>query len=739
MWFKTKKAKRLAAEKLCCNKSYNKSKMKKLLLLTFLFTSFLCEAQQKTPIIEWQKTIGGSSYETLKEIQPTKDGGYILGGSSNNPISSNNYWVIKMNAIGNIEWQRLIGGKDNDVLESIQQTSDGGYILGGYSNSIVSLDKTEKACNLTNQWVPYYDYWIVKLDSVGNIKWQNSICASHDDYLHSIKQTFDGGYILGGITSSGIYYDKTVPFIGGENDFWVIKVDSIGNIQWQKEFGGDSTDILTCMQQTNDSGYILGGYSNSNNSNTKKGKRGSYDYWVIKLNSIGEITWQKVIGGSVAESLESIQQTTDGGYILGGESYSNISGDKTENSYGYTDCWVVKLNDTGTIEWQKTIGGNEGEYLNSIRQTYDSGYILGGTSYSNISGNKTDNSFGNDDYWVVKLNDLGTIEWQKTIGGSSKDLLNSINQTKDSAYILGGYSFSNISGEKTENSYGNSDYWVVKFKMILVDSIKGVVFKELNNNCTQEPNENGIQNIVLKTEPKIFFGISDTLGKYTILTDTGTYKVKPIYSRLLNPFNQQTVCPTIGYHTVSFSQYGHDTSEINFANYEKQCAYLQVELSQGRMRRCFENTTTIKYCNIGNVDTTNVQVVVTLPEYVTFVSASNTNYTISGKKITFNIGTLRANECGTINLITNVDCVNGITGLTQCISAYILPRNKCVDQIQPDYALWDKSEVSVDGRCTGNTARFVIKNMLVKIAWPILQSYRIYKDAVQALSSDVLN
>jgi uncharacterized repeat protein (TIGR01451 family) len=144
-------------------------------------------------------------------------------------------------------------------------------------------------------------------------------------------------------------------------------------------------------------------------------------------------------------------------------------------------------------------------------------------------------------------------------------------------------------------------------------------------------------------------------------------------------------------------------------------------------------TTTIKYCNIGNVDTTNVQVIVTLPEYVTFVSASNPNYTISGKKITFNIGNLRANECGTINLITNVDCVNGIVGLTQCISAYILPRNKCVDQIQPDYALWDKSEVSVDGRCTGNTARFVIKN-IGQNNMTDSSSYRIYKDAVQAVS-----
>ena len=269
-------------------------------------------------------------------------------------------------------------------------------------------------------------------------------------------------------------------------------------------------------------------------------------------------------------------------------------------------------------------------------------------------------------------------------------------------------------------------------KIDFPDSISGFAFIPNNTNCQKDVGEMSIKNMFFKTEPTIFYGVSDTSGKYSILTDTGTYKVKQITPTILKPFLQQTVCPATGYHTVSFSQYGQDTSEINFATYEKQCAYLQVELAQGRMRRCFDNTTTIKYCNIGNVDTTNVQVIVTLPEYVTFVSASNTNYTISGKKITFNIGVLRANECGTINLITQVDCVNGITGLTQCISAYILPRNKCVDQIQPDYAGWDKSEVSVDGRCTGNTARFVIKN-IGQNNMTDSSSYRIYKDAVQAV------
>ena len=711
--------------------------MKKLLLLTFLFTSFLCEAQQKITVIDWQKTIGGSGVDRLRSIKQTADGGFILGGNSYSGISgeksesnrgNNDYWVVKLNINNTLEWQKTIGGSGDDIFITVKQTVDGGYILGGYSASNISGEKTENSRG-------GYDYWVIKLNSNGGIVWQKTIGGSSDDGLFSIQQTTDGGYILAGTSNSNISGEKTENSRGSSSDYWVIKLNSNGDIEWQKTIGGFSDDALRSMQLTTDGGYILGGHSNSSVSGDKTdSSRGDFDYWVVKLNSNGSIAWQKTIGGADNEEFNSIQQTTNGEYILGGRSYSNISGEKTQNCRGAYDYWVVKLNTIGAIIWQKTIGGIGYDGLWEIQQTTNGRFIITGFSDSNISGEKTESSRGSYDCWLVELDSNGTLTWQKAIGGSSLDDLNSIQQTTDGGYILGGYSASNISGEKTENSRGGYDYWVVKLKVIdNANSIAGNVYKSNNTNCTQEPNEKGIPNIILKTEPKNFYGISDTSGKYTILTDTGTYKVKQITPTILKPFlDGGLVCPTNGYHTVSFSQYGQDTSGINFANYEKQCAYLQVELAQSRMRRCFNNYATIKYCNIGNIDTNNVQVIITLPEYVTFVSASNPNYTINGKKITFNIGTLRANECGTIYLTTKVDCVNGILGLTQCISAYILPRNKCVDQIQPDYALWDKSEVSVDGRCTGNTARFVIKN-IGQNNMTDSSSYRIYKDAVQAV------
>ena len=211
----------------------------------------------------------------------------------------------------------------------------------------------------------------------------------------------------------------------------------------------------------------MGGTSTSNISGDKTEiSQGDFDYWVVKLDASGNIQWQNTIGGNGFDDLGSLQQTADGGYILGGKSNSNISGDKTENSQGVLDYWVVKLDASGNIQWQNTIGGNGFDELISLQQTADGGYILGGYSVSNISGDKTENSQGGKDYWVVKLDASGNIQWQNTIGGNGNDELYSLQQTTDGGYILGGQSISNISGDKTENCQGFYDFWVVKLDAV---------------------------------------------------------------------------------------------------------------------------------------------------------------------------------------------------------------------------------------------------------------------------------
>jgi len=433
-------------------------------LFLIIQTSIYNTTQAQIPAIEWQNTIGGNDYDELKSIIQTTDGGYLLGGVSWSSISgdktensqgNDDYWVVKTDDAGTITWQNTIGGTGSDALTSIIQTTDGGYLLGGQSSSNISGDKTENSQGND-------DYWVVKIDAAGSITWQNTIGGSSDDELNSIIQTTDGGYLLGGWSQSSISGDKTENS-QGYADYWVVKIDATGSITWQNTIGGDGWNELNSIIQTTDGGYLLGGQSTSNISGDKtENAQGSWDYWVVKIDAAGSITWQNTIGGSSGDELKSIIQTTDGGYLLGGYSESSASGDKTENSQGNDDYWVVKIDAAGTITWQSTIGGSQKDELKSIIQTTDGGYLLGGYSYSSSSGDKTENSQGARDYWVVKIDAAGSILWQNTIGGSFDDELKSIIQTTDGGYLLGGHSTSNISGDKTENTQGGVDYWVVK-------------------------------------------------------------------------------------------------------------------------------------------------------------------------------------------------------------------------------------------------------------------------------------
>ncbi len=457
----------------------------------FIFHSslFTVKAQE----IEWQNTIGGTGDDRLYSMQQTDDGGFILGGKSFSNISGDktensngfdDYWIVKTDSMGNLQWQNTIGGSYFDLLYSIQQTADGGYILGGSSRSDISGDKTEN----TKGGYGNYDYWIVKTDSLGVIQWQNTIGGKSDEILYSVLQTVDGGYILGGYSNSDIHADKTENSMGG-SDYWIVKINSTGGLQWQNTIGGGGNDILYTMQQTVDGGYILGGVSVSMISGDKtENCNGGWDYWIVKTDATGNLQWQNTIGGSNGDYLVSIQQTFEGGFILGGMSYSDVSGDKTEDSFGPPDYWIVKTDSIGNLQWQNTIGGSNYDELRSIQQTTDGGYILGGYSSSNISGDKTENTKGVLDYWVLKTDSTGGIQWQNTIGGYENDRLYSIEQTTDEGYILAGHTYSNISGDKTENNVGDFDYWIIKLTN-KYNVITGNCFLDLNSNNVQDSGE----------------------------------------------------------------------------------------------------------------------------------------------------------------------------------------------------------------------------------------------------------
>ena len=413
---------------------------------SLLLVFFTCADAIAQPNIQWQKSLGGAYHDAAYSITQTSDGGYIVAGvavSNNGDVTNNHgagdYWIVKLDGSGNIQWQKSLGGSSADDAYSIQQTNDSGYIVAGASSSNDGDVTGNHGLS---------DYWVVKLDTGGNIQWQKSLGGSSADAAYSIQQTSDGGYIVAGASSSN---DGDVTGNHGLNDYWVVKLDTVGNIQWQRSLGGSRSDKAMSIQQTHDREYIVAGLSQSDDHDVT-GNRGARDWWVVKLDTSGNMQWQKSLGGSDYDVASSIQPTSDGGYIVAGDSYSN-DGDVTIN-HGRRDYWVVKLDGNGNIQWQKSFGGPEDDVASSVQQTSDSGYVVVGWSYSNaVTG---------PDYWAVKLDVSGKLQWLKPLGGTKHDIARCIRQTSDGGYIIAGESNSN-DGDVT-NNHGNRDYWVVKLE-----------------------------------------------------------------------------------------------------------------------------------------------------------------------------------------------------------------------------------------------------------------------------------
>src|SRR6185295_18607447 len=242
------------------------------------------------------------------------------------------------------------------------------------------------------------------------------------EWFSSCQRTNDNGYILGGSANSGISGDKTQPIWGGEYDFWIVKLDSLGNKQWDKDYGGTDRDVLYSLQQTKDGGYILGGFSNSDiGGNKTQATWGGYDYWIVKVDSLGTYQWDKDFGGTDDETLDHIEQANDGGYILIGYSESSVGGDKTEASYGVEDFWIVKTDSLGNKLWDKDFGGTSHDWFPTGFQTNDGGYVVAGESWSGINGNKTQPNWGYDDFWIIKIDSLGNYQWDKDFGGTGSE------------------------------------------------------------------------------------------------------------------------------------------------------------------------------------------------------------------------------------------------------------------------------------------------------------------------------
>ena len=271
------------------------------------------------------------------------------------------------------------------------------------------------------------------------VQWNKTLGGNLFENLHSIVPTKDGEYLLGGNSSSGISGNKSVAN-KGETDFWIVKINANGTKAWDKTYRGSGSEGLASIITTSDGGFLLGGDSSSGISGDKSEvSKGNYDYWVVKINANGLKLWDKAFGGGNNDFLYSMVETNDGRYLLGGTLTSKGSGgDIFSSILGSSDYWLIKVNSSGVKIWDKTFGGNGNENLNEILMTSDGGFLLGGSSSYGISGNKSEDTRGLDDFWVVKINSNGEKVWNKTFGGSGYDNLSSIVMGKDGSFLLGG-------------------------------------------------------------------------------------------------------------------------------------------------------------------------------------------------------------------------------------------------------------------------------------------------------------
>ncbi|MCP4136378.1 MAG: carboxypeptidase regulatory-like domain-containing protein [bacterium] len=373
----------------------------------------------------WSKTFGGSKDEKATSIQQTSDGGFIISGwtrtYTDDPVGNSEAWVIKLDKSGASEWNQTYGGVATDHFDYIKQTPDGGYIAAGDTGTLVF--KNFSLFSISN-------FYIVKLNSSGVAQWEKTYGgAEENDEAKAIDTTSDGGCIVAGYTRS---------YGSGGTDFWILKLDSSGSMEWQEFFGGTGDETPRTIQQTLDGGYIVGGYTTSFGS-------GSDDMWILKLDSSGQLEWEYLYGGVRSDRLWSMQETSDGGYIAAGYTYS-FNPDGSISPGTYSNGVIFKLNESGTTEWSRIYEGETGnDTVRSISLCADGGYIASG-SYT-VPGNGLD-------AWILKLDSSGLVQWEKKYGGAGADEANSIIQTSDGGYALGGYTSS--------YSNGGEDLWLLK-------------------------------------------------------------------------------------------------------------------------------------------------------------------------------------------------------------------------------------------------------------------------------------
>ncbi len=410
--------------------------------------------------VEWIRNYGGSGSEEARSVVATSDGGFAVFGSTNSmdgelagkSSAVNDYWLLKFDAGGNLQWHQTYGGSKDDRGQALVQTSDGGYAVVGYAMS-------DDGDGSQNQG--FHDQWVLKLTSSGEIEWEKSFGFAGHDHAYDLVQTDDGGYFFSGfldvVASGGAGNTEKGNFLAnhGVGEFWGTKIDAQGNLEWRKFFGGTNNDRAYGLVTSSDGGYIMTGFSESDDSDISNTK-GSYDYWVVKVDSGGTLVWQRSFGGSGIDVSYDIEKTSDNAYVVVGHSFSTDQ--DIGSNHGESDIWLIKISESGELIWENSFGGAAFENANSVKQTEDGGYLIAGNSRSNDQD--LEENLGENDIWVIKTDAQGALKWQKSLGGTGIDFGFDVMEYGQNGILLVGQSGS--PDFNPESHKGGTDLVIIK-------------------------------------------------------------------------------------------------------------------------------------------------------------------------------------------------------------------------------------------------------------------------------------
>jgi hypothetical protein len=430
-----------------------------------------------TSTLPVKKLYGTMGFDYIYDIKPTPDGGFIYVGNINSAagpgtinsgtlIGITNYglddaWVVKLDAKGTIEWQKLYGGTGNEEARAIANCTDGGYVITGSSTSSNTGTFTGSMNNGSS------DAFVLKLDANGNVQHQKLFGGSLSEVGTDIQQAGDGGFIVASYSFSSNTGSLTgITSNGGTVDGYVIKTDASLNISWQRLTGGTGDDIFNSVVACTDGSFMFTGFSSSSNTGTLLGvsNNGLTDAYIVRLSATGNLIWQKLLGGSGNENAINVIQTADGGFAFAGTATSFGTGTLTgTTNNGSTDGWIVKMDGNGNLQWQKLLGGSSLDNFFHISQLPADGYIVSGHASSSNTGTINLTNNGSIDAWVLRLDATGNTIWQKLYGGSIDESLRHVAVGSDGSILLGTLTSSSNTGFLTGLvNYGGTDIWLLK-------------------------------------------------------------------------------------------------------------------------------------------------------------------------------------------------------------------------------------------------------------------------------------